>query len=77
MDTLREAIKEAIKIKQTNSRQVAKKIGFSPSYISEILNGQKRINETLEDKLCKELDIEKSYIIRKDDTNAETWKNYD
>lgn len=72
MDSIRDVIKEAIKIKQTNSSQLAKKIGFSPSYVSEILSGQKRINETIEDKLCKELNIEKNYTIRKDDINAKT-----
>lgn len=60
----RETVNKALENKNTNVNQLSKEIKISPSNIYEMLKGQRRLNETVEEKICKALGIKVIYEIK-------------
>lgn len=74
MDTLRQAIKEAIKKRQIKVSELTKEMEISQTYYYSLMNGRKRFNESIESKLCDVLGIEISYNLKKSNENSEVLK---
>jgi plasmid maintenance system antidote protein VapI len=45
---------------------LARKTGYCPQYISELLGGEKRWNETTIDKVCEVLGLKVEFVINDD-----------
>jgi ribosome-binding protein aMBF1 (putative translation factor) len=61
-----DAIKEALRNKGMNYSQLAQKMDYSVQYISDLLAGKKRWNETTITKACEVLELEFQVQARKE-----------
>ncbi|MDH7577153.1 MAG: helix-turn-helix transcriptional regulator [Bacillota bacterium] len=52
-----QTVKELMGLQNINASNLAKKMGYSPQYISDLLAGKKRWNETTMSKACNVLGI--------------------
>lgn len=57
-----EAIKQAMKQKGVNITELAKQMGYSVQYISDILSGDRRWNETTLTKACRALGMRLEFV---------------
>ena len=55
-------VKARMKTLQMKPIDLARKTGYSAQYISELLSGQKRWNETTMSKVCEILDIKVRFV---------------
>lgn len=57
-----QTVKELMGLQNINASNLAKKMGYSPQYISDLLAGKKRWNETTMSKACDVLGIKVKFF---------------
>lgn len=57
-------VKQVMSLKKINASDLARKMGYSPQYISDLLACKKRWNETTMEKACDALSISIRYFNR-------------
>lgn len=62
-----EKAKEIIALKGESMRSFAKSIGVSPSFISQVLNGKRKVSAVVAGKIAKGLDkkIDEIFLMKK------------
>lgn len=61
-----EKVKETMVLKKIKNAELARMVGHSPQYISDLLSGDRRWNEDTINKVCSALSIEVKYEIQID-----------
>ena len=56
-------VKQKLNKKRLKISDLAKQVGYSTQYISDLLSGKRRWNETVIDKVCQALDIKISFTM--------------
>ena len=70
MEEFIKLIKQEMKLKNINAVKLSKKLGFSAPYVYDLLNRNRRLNETIITKLCNEFNI--NIIFQLKNTKEET-----
>lgn len=67
MEQFIKLVKQEMKSKNINAVKLSKKLGFSAPYVYDLLNRNRRLNETIITKLCNEFKIQIQYRVIKED----------
>lgn len=71
MHQFSEIVKESMAIKNLKNVDLAKLVGHSPQYISELISGKRRWNEDSMSKVCSALNIRVNYETEKEGSAKE------
>lgn len=63
-------VKARMQVLRMRPTDLARKAGYSAQYISELLSGQKRWNETNMSKVCEVLDIKVCFVFEEEKSTA-------
>lgn len=64
------AVNEWISNNNSNPTELARRMGYSPQYVINILNGDRRWNETTIQKACEVLGLKILFVPAKDEVNS-------
>ena len=63
MDTYGERLKYAIKESKRQSKEVAEALGMNAGYLSSICSGKAQASDTLTEKICRELGLNRQWLM--------------
>ena len=63
METYGERLKYAIKESKRQSKEIAESLGMNAGYLSSICSGKAQASDTLTEKICRELGLNRQWLM--------------